>query len=172
MSTSTIRQARVEDAPTLAEAEREIAKVLGRLASLPHELKNEAFREKILKLGNSDSGTYLVIEDHGVIVGHALLEPLELAVTSHVARLTVAIHEGSQGMGYGKKLMQELIQWAAANSKIEKIELQVRSSNERAISLYKTFGFEEEGRKIKRLKLGPNRYVDDVYMALWVGGLG
>ncbi len=164
-----IRKALPTDAERLAEAERVIARVPGRLASRPHELKDEAFREKILKLSKSDNGIYLVVEDKGVIVGHALLEPLDLEVTAHVVRLTIAIHEGSQGMGYGKKLMTALIEWSATNAAIEKIELQVRSSNERAIALYKRFGFQEEGRKLKRLKLEANRYLDDVYMALWVG---
>ncbi len=50
-----------------------------------------------------------------------------------------------------------------------KVELQVRSSNERAIALYRSLGFVEEGRKTRRLKIGPNKYLDDLYMALWVG---
>ncbi len=165
----SIRDACSEDAPLLAAAEREIANIPGRLAATPNELKNEAFREKILKLTESDSGAYLVIENEGVIVGHAYMEPLDLAVTSHVARLALAIHEGFQGMGYGKKLMRALIERAIANPKIEKLELHVRSSNERAIVLYKSLGFQEEGRKLKRLKLSPDHYVDDLYMALWVG---
>ncbi len=165
----SIRKALPADAEKLADAERAIAKLPGRLASRPHELRDEAFREKILKLSKSNSGIYLVVEDKGGIVGHALLDPLDLEVTAHVVRLTIAIHEGFEGMGYGKTLMTELIAWSVSNAALEKIELQVRSSNERAIALYKRFGFVEEGRKIKRLKLGPDRYLDDVYMALWVG---
>ena len=65
--------------------------------------------------------------------------------------------------------MNELLRWARSDPRIEKIELQVRSSNEPAIHLYRSLGFVEEGRKTKRLKTGPNEYLDDVYMALWVG---
>jgi ribosomal protein S18 acetylase RimI-like enzyme len=39
----------------------------------------------------------------------------------------------------------------------------------RAIALYRSLGFAEEGRKTRRLKIGPNEYIDDLYMALWVG---
>lgn len=165
----TFRNARPEDASILAEAGREIAKTPGRLASRPDELKDESFKEKIIALSNNDSGLYLVIEENGTIVGHALLDPHKLANTSHVVSLTIAIHEGHQGKGLGKKLMQYLIEWTKGHSKIEKFELQVRSSNTRAINLYKSLGFIEEGRKTKRLKYGPNEYLDDVYMALWVG---
>lgn len=164
-----IRYARPEDAPILAEAERQIAKIPGRLASLPVELKDESFREKIISLSQNTSAAYLVVEDVGEIIGHAIVEPHRLQTTSHVVFLTIAIHEGHQGKGIGKMLMQHLLDWAKAHPIIEKFELQVRSSNVRAIKLYENFGFVEEGRKVKRLKYGPNDYQDDVYMALWVG---
>jgi ribosomal protein S18 acetylase RimI-like enzyme len=165
-----IRPAIPEDASTLAAAEREIARIPGRLASRPEELKDENFREKIEALAKNESAIYAVVEENGVIVGHGFLEPHRLAVTEHVVILTLAIHEGYQGKGLGRLLMLHLIDWAKANAKIEKIELQVRSSNLAAIKLYQSLGFVEEGRKIKRLKLGPDHYLDDVYMALWVGG--
>jgi ribosomal protein S18 acetylase RimI-like enzyme len=164
----SVRRAVPEDAPALAQAERDIAKTPGRLVSRPEELRDENFEEKIVSLSKNDSGIYLVIEENKFILGHAFLEPHKLAATSHVVVLTIAVHEGFQGKGLGKILMQHLIEWAQSNSKIEKIELQVRSSNIRAINLYQTLGFIEEGRKTKRLKLGPNEYLDDIYMALWV----
>jgi ribosomal protein S18 acetylase RimI-like enzyme len=162
-----IRNARPEDASILAEAEREIAKIPGRLASLPEELKDSAFKEKIIAL--MDTGIYLVAEKQGKIVGHAFLEPHKLSVTSHVVILTIAVHEGYQKQGLGKLLMIHLIQWAKENPKVEKIELQVRASNDQAIGLYKSLGFQEEGRKTKRLKLPSGKYLDDIYMAMWVG---
>lgn len=165
-----IRKATPDDASILAEAERAIARTPGQLASRPEELKDEAFREKIVALSGNDSALYLVVEQGGGIVGHAILEPHKLAATSHVVFLTIAIHEGHQGMGIGKMLMRHLIEWARAHPKIEKFELQVRSSNIRAIKLYEGLGFVEEGRKTKRIKYGPDDYQDDVYMALWVGG--
>ena len=164
-----IRKAVPEDASTLAAAEREIAQIPGRLASRPEELKDENFHKKIAALAENESAIYAVIEENGAIVGHGLLEPHCLAVTEHVVILTLAIHEGHQGKGLGRLLMLHLIDWAKANAKIEKIELQVRSSNLNAIKLYQSLGFVEEGRKIKRLKLGPGQYLDDIYMALWVG---
>lgn len=165
----SIRNALAEDASILAEAEREIARIPGRLASRPDELRDDSFRDKIVKLSTGERGIYLVAEDGGRIVGHALVERHNLAVTSHVVTLTIAVHEGFQGRGFGKRLLNELIRWSMSNPSVEKIELQVRSSNHRAIALYESLGFVEEGRKTKRLKLGPSEYLDDVYMALWVG---
>ncbi|AKU91523.1 GNAT family N-acetyltransferase [Vulgatibacter incomptus] len=165
----SIRRARQEDAPLLAAAERAIARVPGRLASRPDEIDDDAFRRMIVDLNERGRGTYLVAECGGVVVGHAFLEPLPLAATSHVVRLTIAVHEGHQRRGVGRALMDELSSWARANPRVEKIELQVRSANDRAIALYRSLGFVEEGRKTRRLKLGPNEYLDDIYMALWVG---
>jgi putative acetyltransferase len=165
----SIRRARQEDAALLAAAERAIAKVPGQLVSRPDELHDDAFRAMIVLLNDRGRGNYLVAEDVGAVIGHAFLEPLPLAVTAHVVRLTLAVHEGHQGMGVGKALMNGLLGWARSAPHVEKVELQVRSSNERAIALYRSLGFVEEGRKTKRLKIGPGHYIDDVYMALWVG---
>lgn len=167
--TLSIRRAEAADAPLLASAQREIARVPGFLASRPDEIDDDAVRRMIVALHGGGRGAYLVAEEAGAIVGHALLESLALAVTSHVVRLTIAVNIGAQGRGVGRALMEELLLWARSNPRVEKVELQVRSSNERAIGLYRSLGFVEEGRKIRRLKIGPGEYLDDVYMALWVG---
>lgn len=164
----TIRPATPEDSSILAAAEREIARTPGRLASAPHELNDHSFREKIIALSQIDNARYVVLESNKEIIGHAIVEPHKIESVSHVVFLTIAIHEGHQGKGFGKALMNHLIDWAKSHPKIEKFELQVRSSNTAAIKLYEALGFKEEGRKIKRLKLGPDHYVDDVYMAMWV----
>ena len=126
-------------------------------------------REKIECLDERARGLYLVAEHAGTVVGHAFLESLQLAATSHVVKLTIAVHEGHQRQGVGRALMNELLRWARSNPHVEKVELQVRSSNDGAIALYRSLGFIEEGRKTRRLKIGPGEYLDDVYMALWVG---
>jgi ribosomal protein S18 acetylase RimI-like enzyme len=169
MDLPSIRRARAEDAPLLAAAERAIAIIPGRLASRPHEIEDGGVEKMISDLNDRGRGNYLVAEEGGAIVGHACLEPLALAVTSHVFRLTIAVHEGHQRRGVGRALMNELLRWARSDPRVEKVELQVRSSNVGAMALYRLLGFVEEGRKTKRLKIGPNEYIDDVYMALWVG---
>lgn len=159
-----IRRARIEDAAILADAERAIARTPGRLASRPDEIRDDAMRSKI-----AHAALFLVAEENGEIVGHGLLERRDLAVTSHVVFVSLAVHEGHQGKGFGKALMEELIAWARSAPDVEKIELNVRSSNDRAIGLYRSLGFVEEGRWTKRIKIGPGEYLDDVMMALWVG---
>jgi len=122
----SIRIAREEDAPHLAAAERAIARIPGRLASRPEEIDEEATRKKILELRDQHRGIYLVAEDAGVLAGHALLEPLSpLVVTSHVVRVTLAVHDGHRRRGIGRALMDALLRWARSNARVDKVELQV-----------------------------------------------
>lgn len=160
----TIRQARLEDAGVLANAEREIARTPGFLASRPHEIVDARFPARI----TDPLGRFLVAEVDGAIVGHGLLEPLALEVTRHVVQLTLAVNLGWQGQGIGRALLTALLEWARAAPHVERVELRVRSGNAAAIALYEKLGFVEEGRLKNRIKLGPDQYVDDVCMGLAV----
>lgn len=164
----TIRRARVEDASVLAAAEREIAQTPGFLVSRPHELTDAKFATRIADLATSENGRYLVALHQDALVGHAMLDPLGLEAVRHVVHLTLAVHPGWQGKGIGRALLGQLIDWARDAPAVEKIELHVRSGNTAAQHLYRKLGFEEEGRLTRRVKLGPDLYLDDVLMGLWV----
>jgi putative acetyltransferase len=164
----TIRCASVEDAHTLALAERTIAATPGLLVSHPSELTDERFAQKIVALGRADNGCYLVAEAEGQIVGHGMLDPLPLAAVRHVVHLTLVAHPGWQGRGVGRALLGRLIEWARTAPAVEKIELNVRSSNAQAQALYCRMGFTEIGRWRRRVKIGPGQYVEDVAMELLV----
>ena len=164
----TIRPARLEDAPVLAEAARAVAATPGLLASQPAELTDERFAQKIAALDHVDNGCYLVAESAGQIVGHGVLDPLPLAAIRHVVHLTLVAHPGWQGMGVGRALLGRLIEWAKSAPAVEKIELHVRSSNTAAQALYVKMGFTEMGRWRRRIKIGPGQYLDDVAMERFV----
>jgi len=146
----------------ICAAEVETAGTPGKLVSHPHELKVESFAAKIAEL--QARGRYVVAEEDGRPVGHAVLEPMSLERLAHVVRLTIVVHPGFERRGVGTALMKDLVDWASANPSVGKIELLVRASNEAAIALYRKFGFVEEGRLIKRLKLEDGSYLDDVAM--------
>lgn len=158
-----------EDAALLAEAQRAVAQTPGLLASRPDEIDDDELRRKIVALNEQGAGVCLVVEEDGAIVGHGLLQAYKLAVTAHIVDVTLVVHEGHQGRGVGKLLMGALVDWARASPRVERIELRVRASNHRAIALYRALGFVEEGRFRRRIKLGPETYVDDLAMALSVG---
>lgn len=163
-----IRQARLEDAAVLAQAERDIAQTPGFLVSRPHELMDDKFASKITQLATAENGLYLVAEKDWEIIGHAMLDPLPLEAIRHVVHLTLAVHPGWQGRGVGKALLTSLLEWARSAPTVEKVELHVRSGNLGAQALYRKLGFVEEGRWKRRVKVGPQQYFDDVLMGLWV----
>ncbi len=163
-----IRLARVDDAETLCAAEVETAKTPGKLVSRPHELKVESFASKIAEL--QSRGRYIVAEENGRPVGHAVLEPMGLERVAHVHRLTIVVHPGHLRRGVGTVLMKDLVDWAAGNPAVGKIELLVRAVNPGAIELYKKFGFVEEGRLKNRIRLEDATYIDDVAMAWFPPG--
>lgn len=160
-----IRKAQIEDAERIVEIEREIAKQPGILCSAPDELSMESVIKTISSFLQGAPGIYLVAEYDGASVGHAFLQPHHLRSLRHVAELTIAIHPAWQRRGIGTLLLQSLINWAIESTVIEKIQLNVRASNLKAISLYQKIGFQEEGRLRNRLKLS-NCYLDDIVMGM------
>ena len=163
-----IRKAQIQDAAVLADAEQKIAATPGFLASRPYELKTEAFQKKIETLSNLPNGIYIVGISDDKIVGHALLEPMSLEAISHVVRLTIAIHPGYEERGLGEMMLSYLIEWAKAAPSVEKIELNVRAVNLRAIRLYQKLGFNLEGRIRNRMKMPDASFMDDLEMGLSV----
>ena len=167
--TKLIRNATAEDAPILCQAEQYWAGLTGYLVSNPSELKVDSFARRIQELTTDPKGLYVVAESvDGKIVGHALLDPIGLQSLSHIVRLTIVIHPGSEGKGVGSILMEKIVTWARQANGVEKIELLVRAQNSRAIHLYKKFGFVEEGRLRNRIKLNEGKYIDDLAMGLMI----
>jgi ribosomal protein S18 acetylase RimI-like enzyme len=162
-----IRTARTDDAAILASAERETAKTPGLLRSVPHELRDEAFAERIAQLeAPAHRGRYVVaVDSDDRPIGHALLDPMPLTQSAHVFRLTIVVHPGHTDRGVGRLLMNDLLAWARQAPRVEKIELLVRATNERAIHLYRTMGFVEEGRLARVVRIDANTYIDDLAMA-------
>lgn len=161
-----IRTAKREDAGVLAQAEYDTAAAQeGLLAAKPYEIPVRAFEQKIEAL--AAAGSYFVLEVDGAPAGHLLLDPLGLASVRHVVQLTIVVHPGHTGRGYGRALMLHAIEWARRAEGVEKIELRVRSTNPRAIALYESLGFAREGVLRERIKLRDG-YADDICMGLFV----
>lgn len=161
--TLSLRLAVPADAPLLAAAEAETALTPGLLVSRPHELTPAAFEKTIRELASR--GRYVVAEEEGRVVGHALLEPMGLEAISHVFRLTIVVHPGHLGRGVGREIMEDLLRWARETPAVGKIELLVRATNAPAIALYRSLGFIEEGRFRRRVRLPDGSFVDDLAMA-------
>lgn len=158
-----LRIATPSDAETLAAAEAETARTPGLLVQWPGEIPVEAFRDKIAKL--SDHGRYIVAEEEGVPVGHALLEPMSMRASAHLFMLTIVVHPGHIERGIGTAMLRDLLEWAERNQQVGKVELTVRAGNSRAQNLYHRFGLVEEAWFQRRVRRTDGEYEDDIGMA-------
>lgn len=114
-----------------------------------------------LKFIQKKGGVHFIALDDDVIIGWCDITPGIFETSSHVGRLGIGILPEHRGKGLGKSLLFQTLEAAFMRS-IERIELEVLSSNQRAIRLYRRAGFREEGRKRKARKID-NRF-DDVLL--------
>ena len=81
-------------------------------------------------------------EKTGELVGYYalqyVLDEAEIAI--------IAVKRKYRRQGLGRYLLDRIVEWAKEKG-ITKIHLEVRSENEAAVHLYRTYGFEEVGRR-------------------------
>lgn len=103
----------------------------------PSDINNNYIESK--KISNFYAFT---LEDDGKIIGHLILRiPGE---NKETIRLGYIIVDSSiRGKGYGKKLIEEAIEYAKNELGAKEINLGVFTNNEKALKCYKSIGFEE-----------------------------
>jgi RimJ/RimL family protein N-acetyltransferase len=125
--------------------------------------KEEAFIANVAEQGN----LFIVALLAGRLVGWVTLFRGRAEFIRHTAELGMGVVRGFRGNGIGTALMSHALKWAAEQG-IEKVNLGVRASNERAIALYRKFGFVQEGYKVWDVKDQRGRYDDNLVMAYFV----
>lgn len=153
----TIRSASQRDAKQLSELRVQID---GETENLDRE-QGEAFIdvagfEKLIQEDTlSVNNLFLVAEIDGSIVGFSRCEGNNLKRLAHKVEFGVCVLKEYWGLNIGTHFLKESIAWADTNE-IKKISLSVLHTNEKAIALYKKYGFEVEGilKNDKMLKDG------------------
>jgi putative acetyltransferase len=102
----------------------------------------------------------------GVVVGDLGIKREEHAVLRHVAELGMSVAREWRRRGVGSALLAEAFRWARWAG-VEKVTLTVYPENERALALYRKFGFAEEGRLTGHSKKSYG-YEDEVIMGRWL----
>ena len=144
----TIRRATPADAAGYARIMGDPAIYPG-LMQLPFNNEHQ-WRERLTEstaAGKVD--LILVAERDGAIVGNSGLHPLALPQQvrrRHAAMLGIAVAPEAQGQGVGTALMQAMCDYTDRWLGLLRLELTVYVDNARAITLYRKFGFEIEGR--------------------------
>lgn len=127
---------------------------------------SEKDEEEIIREKNqSPRNALFLAKKEGVIVGDASIEAFSCR-KAHRAEFGISVVKSEWGQGIGSRLLETVIQHAK-EQQIEVIELQVRSDNERAIRLYRKYGFVKIGTYPNYFKIGLT-YVDFDFMNLYI----
>ena len=129
------------------------------LEALPLE-KSAAFVRENLAQGNP----HVVAVLDGHVIGWCDIVPIGRPVYAHGGVLGMGIVAEHRGRGIGEALMRAALGRAKARG-LTRVELTVRSDNERAIALYRKLGFADEGVKRRAIRVD-GRYLDVACMAL------
>jgi len=105
-----------------------------------------------------------VVED--AVIGFCDILPNPAKGFTHVGRLGMGVRFEWRRQGIGSRMLNACLS-LARKAGIEKVELEVFSDNVGAIRLYDSFGFSQEGLKVRGRKL-ENQYQDIKLMALWL----
>ena len=139
-----VREAKNSDARAclaiVAEAVRERPRTLA-------VLEQELWRPKDWRrhrLSWEPNGVTLIAELHGVVVGNLSCERGVRAVTRHSGEFGITIAASARGVGVGRAMLETLETWAREFG-VSRIALGVFPNNERALALYRSLGYEEEG---------------------------
>lgn len=142
----SIRSARERDAKALSELR---LKIDGETENMDRE-RGEAFidipgfEQRIKTDTDKPRNLFLVAEVHDRIVGYSRCAGVYLSRFAHKVEFGICVEKAFWGYGIGKNLLKESVAWADSNG-IKKMALNVVETNEKAIHLYKSFGFEIEG---------------------------
>ncbi len=153
-----IRRGVPEDAKGIIECMQSVMDEKIYLVSEYYLLTERGERER---LKNKDDLT-LVCELNGKIAGVTTIQRGMYRKNRHVASLGIAIRKEYRHMGMGTGMIRDAISWSKQQG-IEKINLEVFSSNVNAIQAYRNLGFQYEGVRKRQFLIG-DRYVDDVLM--------
>ena len=121
----------------------------------------------IRKFAGNPGSIMIVAFDEGELIGTGAVSVVSGKPRfAHRREIAISVRKDYWGKGIGTGIMKVLMDFAR-KSGAEVLELEVRSDNEAAISLYKKFGFEKIGTNEKFFKINGEFFAAD-YMNLYL----
>jgi RimJ/RimL family protein N-acetyltransferase len=162
-----IREALESDAADLIEYVNKIAGQTNFLTFGEGEFNKTKDQEKeiIKDYKKKDNQIFLLAFHKEKIIGALNVHASQKKRLQHIGEFGISVDENHWKQGIATQLMKHMIDWAKKSKVIRKLNLMVMTNNEAAISLYKKFGFKEEG-KITRNTLLNKEFYDDYAMGL------
>jgi ribosomal-protein-alanine N-acetyltransferase len=122
--------------------------------SFPHPWTVEHFRDELF---SSHAFPLSAVIGNGIITGY--LCPSLVLDEGEI--LDVAVHDDCRGLGIGRLLVEETLRLFRERG-ASRVFLEVRVSNEAAISLYRSLGFRESGRRTRYYENGEDALLMDI----------
>lgn len=163
-----IREARTQDAEEIIEVVKEYVEESDFIPYIKGEF-NPTIEEEInwiQSLNNQPNSLLLFAICDNKIVGNISLNGSQRQMMKHTACIGIGVLKEWRHLGIGSVLFECAIRWAKANPVIERLWLETYSNNEIGLSTYRKFGFEEEGRQTKHIKIAESNYIDNIIMSL------
>lgn len=159
-----IRPVRIEDATAINEIRRQDGVRENTMGIISERITR--IQNIINNLTENDHMLVAEIEENGIakVVGVATLSVNRSNRVRHSGSMGISVHKDYQSKGIGRALMTSLLDIADNWLMLVRIELGVFVDNEKAINLYKSLGFEIEGRK-KYVAIRNGKYEDEYIMA-------
>jgi putative acetyltransferase len=157
------RRASPDDAAALVRLMSD-PQVFGGLLQTPYP-GVEAWRKNLEQQADQNDGVHLLAIDDDKLIASGRIHSVGTRMRRrHVAGLGICVASDRQNQGVGFEMMRRLLEWSDNWAGYLRIELNVYTDNERAIALYRRFGFEMEGTH-RAHALRDGVYVDTHTMA-------
>jgi RimJ/RimL family protein N-acetyltransferase len=164
-----LRRVVPDDAPALLTFLRIESATTDQVLTQPDEFPQSVEEERSIIGAHDRAGGMLIVAEHcGAIIGVMSVRPGHRKRSRHTAEFGITVAEAWRGRSVGTAMIRAMLAWASGHETIEKVCLQVFATNPRAMALYRSLGFVEEGRQAGQAQLSPGRYVDNIHMGLWV----
>ena len=123
----------------------------------------EQEKEFINRNNQSDSDLILLGFLNGQHVGNCSLMGMPGSRYRHRVSLGIALYQKYTGLGIGRAMIEKILTTAKEKG-FEQVELEVMADNEKAIALYKSFGFQIYGTLPDNMKYKDGTYGDAYWM--------
>jgi len=128
-------------------------------------LSVEQEKQYFSDLLTSKNSIFIIGKIDSQIVSVSNVSSSSKARLEHSGDLGLSVLKPFWHIGVGTAMMLYLIDWAKKSRIIRKINLSVRTSNLRAVALYRRLGFIEEGIKTRTMYINEN-FCDTIEMGL------
>lgn len=126
-------------------------------------------RRLIRRYEEAENSLFLLAEADGKLIGTLTYTGWRYKRMRHTGRFGMSVRKSHWDRGIGGLLLDAMIDWARENGITRKIGLEVQHVNTRAIALYRSRGFVEEGRLHREMRID-GQWIDLLQMGLWLDG--